>query len=50
MNVELEMYDYTGYNWSHWSSNEKLKDKSGSYTGKTINRFTTADSCTGNIR
>ena len=24
MNVEPEMYDYTGNNWSHWNSNEKL--------------------------
>jgi len=29
MNVELEMYDYTGNNWSHWNSNEKLKEKFG---------------------
>jgi len=21
MNAEQEMYDYTGNNWSHWSSN-----------------------------
>ena len=26
-NVELEMYDYTSNNWSHWNSNEKLKEK-----------------------
>ena len=26
-NVEPEMYDYTGNKWSHWNSNEKLKDK-----------------------
>jgi hypothetical protein len=25
--VEPEMYGYTGYNWSHWGSNEKLKEK-----------------------
>ena len=24
-NVEHVMYDYTGNNWSHWNSNEKLK-------------------------
>ena len=29
-NVEPEMYDYTSNNWSHWNSNEKLKEKSGS--------------------
>jgi hypothetical protein len=44
--VKPEMYDYTIYNWSHWNSNEKLKEKSGSYTGKTFDRFTTDDSCT----
>jgi hypothetical protein len=42
------MYDYTSYSWSHWDSNEKLKEKSVSYTGKTFDRLTTADSCTGN--
>ena len=26
-NVEPEMYDYTGNNWSHWNSNEKPKEK-----------------------
>ena len=24
---EPEMYDYTSNNWSHWDSNEKLKEK-----------------------
>jgi hypothetical protein len=43
------MYGYTSYNWSHWNNNEKLNEKSGSYTGKTFDRFTAADSCTGNI-
>jgi hypothetical protein len=43
------MYDYTSYNWSHWNSNEKLKEKSGSYTRKTFDRFTAENSCTGNI-
>ena len=27
MNVEPEMYNYTSNNWSHWNSNEKLKEK-----------------------
>ena len=31
-NVEPEMYDYTSNNWSHWNSNEKLKEKFGSCT------------------
>ena len=26
-NVEPEMYDCTSNNWSHWNSNEKLKEK-----------------------
>jgi len=34
MNLEPEMYDYTSNNWSHWNSNEKLKEKFGSCTGK----------------
>jgi hypothetical protein len=36
-------------NWSHWYSNEKLKEKFGSCTRKTIDRFTTKDSYTWNI-
>jgi hypothetical protein len=47
--VEPEMYDYTGNNWSHWNSNEKLKEKFGSCTGKTFHSFTTKDSYTSNI-
>ena len=48
-NVELEMYDCTSNNWSHWNSNEKLKEKFGNYTRKTFDRFTTKDSYTWNI-
>ena len=48
-NVEPEMYDYTNNNWSHWNSNEKLKEKQGSYTRKTFDRFITKDSYTWNI-
>jgi hypothetical protein len=47
-NVEPEMYDYTNNNWSHWNSNEKLKEKFGSCTRKTFDRFTTKDSCAWN--
>ena len=42
-NVEPEMYDYTNSNWSHWNSNEKLKEKFVSFTRKTLDRFTTKD-------
>ena len=48
-NVEPEMYDYTRNNWSHWNSNEKLKEQFGRYTRKTFDRFTTKDSHTWNI-
>jgi hypothetical protein len=48
-NVEPEMYDYTNSNWSHWNSNKKLKEKFGSFTRKTLDRFTTKDSYTWNI-
>ena len=48
-NVEPEMYDFTNNNWSHWNSNEKLKEKFGNYTRKTLDRFTTKDSCTWKI-
>ena len=40
-NVEPEMYDYTNNNCSHWNSNEKLKEKFGSGTTKTFDRFAT---------
>jgi len=45
-NVESEMNDCTSNNWSHWNSNEKLKEKFGSCTRKTFDRFTTKDSYT----
>ena len=49
MSVVLEMYYYTSNIWSHWNSNEKLKEKSGSCTSKTFDRFSTKDSYTWNI-
>jgi len=48
-NVEPEMYDYTSNNWSHWKINEKLKERFGSCTRETFDRFTTKDSYTWNI-
>ena len=48
-NMEPEMYDHTSSNWSHWDSNEKFKEKFGSCSRKTLNRFTTKDSYTWNI-
>jgi len=48
-NVEHEMYGCTGNNWSHWNSNEKLKEKFGNYTRKIFDIFTTKDSHTWNI-
>jgi hypothetical protein len=42
--VEPEMYGYASYNWSHWTGDGKLKEKSGGSLGKTFSRFTTADS------
>ena len=49
-NVEPEMYDYTSNNWSHWNSNEKLKEKCGSCSTKTFRRFTTKDNYSWNIK
>jgi hypothetical protein len=34
--MEPEMYDYTSNNWSHWNSNEKVKEKFERYTRKTF--------------
>jgi len=47
--VELAMYDYTSSNWSHWISNEKLREKFGSYTRKKMDSFTTRNSYIWNI-
>ena len=48
-NVESGMHGYTSNNWRHWNSNEKLKEKFGSCTRKTVDRFTTKDSYTWNF-
>ena len=48
-NVEPAMYDHTSNNWSYWASNEKLKEKFGNCTRKTLNRFTTKHSYTWKI-
>jgi len=47
--IIIIMYDYTSNNWNHWNSYEKLKEKFGSGTRKTFDRFTTKDSYTCNI-
>jgi hypothetical protein len=47
--VKPEISEYTSYNWSHWNSNEKLKETPENYTRQTLDKFTTADSYTGNI-
>jgi len=47
--MEPEMYDYASNNWSHWNSNEKLKEKFGSGTRITFDRFIKKGSYTWNI-
>jgi hypothetical protein len=47
-NIELEMYEYTSNNWGHWNSKDKIKEKSGSYIKKKVDRFSTKDSYTWN--
>ena len=37
-NEEPEMYDYTRNNWSHWNSNEKLKENLEAVPGKHYKR------------
>jgi hypothetical protein len=49
MNVEHEMYDYTGNNWSHQNSNKRFKEICGSHTRKMFNTFTTKGSYNSNI-
>ena len=46
-NVEHEVYDYTGNNWSHRNSNELIKEKFGRRTRKTFNIFTTKTAVLG---
>jgi len=48
-NVEPQMYDCNSNKRSHWNSNEKFKEKCGTCTRKTLDRFTTKDSYTWNI-
>jgi hypothetical protein len=49
MNVEHDVYEYTGKNGSHWNSNKSFKEKFGSHARKAFNRFTTKDSYARNI-
>ena len=48
-NVGHKICDYTGNNWSHWNSNKRFKEKSGSHTRKIFNRFTRKDSYSWNM-
>jgi hypothetical protein len=48
-NVEHDVFEHTGKNWSHWNSNKICKEKFGSHARKTFNRFTTKGSYTRNI-
>jgi hypothetical protein len=45
--VKLELCDYTSNNWSHWNSNEKLKEKFGNYTRQAFDRYTKKDAVLG---
>jgi hypothetical protein len=49
MNMEHEMHDYTGNNWSHRNSNKRLQEIFGNHTRTTVDRFATKDSYTRNI-
>ena len=49
LGIEIEMYDRTSNNWSHWNSNTELKEKSGCCTGNTFSRLFTKDGYTWNI-
>jgi hypothetical protein len=49
MNVEYELCEYTGSNWSHRNSNKSFRETFGSHTRKTFSRFTKTDSCMRNI-
>jgi hypothetical protein len=49
-NVEYEMCDHTGNNWSHRNSNKRFKERCGSHTKKTFSSFTTKDIILGTSR
>jgi hypothetical protein len=49
MNVEHEICDYTHGDWSHQNSNNRFKEKFGSYTRKPFNRLAAEDSYTWNV-
>jgi hypothetical protein len=46
--VEHEMFDCAGNNWSHRNNNKRFKEKCGYHTRRTFNRFTSKDSYTWN--
>ena len=48
-NVECEIHDHTCNNWGHRNSNKSFKEKFGSRTMKTFDKFTTIGSYTWNI-
>ena len=48
LKAEHEMYYYTGNIRSHQNSNKMFKEKFGSHSSKTSDRFATKDSCTQN--
>jgi hypothetical protein len=47
-NVEHEIFDYIGNNWSYRKSEERFKEEFGSHTRKTFNRLTTETAVLGN--
>jgi len=47
--VEHEMDYCDGNNWGHRNGNKRFKDKCGSCTRKTFDRYITKNSCTWNI-
>jgi len=49
MNVEYEIYDYTGNNYGHCIRNKRFKEKPGNHTRKTFNRLATKDINTWNM-
>jgi len=47
--IAVNKYIIPYHNLSHWNCNEKLKEKFGSYTRKTFDRFTKRNNYTWNI-
>jgi len=48
-NVDRELFDHTGNNWSHRNSDKIFKEKFGTHTRKILIRFTQEVRCSWEV-